>query len=340
MPGENGTEACGSCGERVRTCTDQCLWGAYGPCENEGVCAPGATTFQSCGDCGTQTRTCSASCTWGAYGACGGEGPCAPDETSNQSCGNCGSQTRTCEENCTWGAYGNCGGEGVCTPGATQELSCNECGTQNQVCSAACAWANSGSCDNTPGLPASCDDADMCTTDTCDAAGNCSNTGCGGGTPNCCAGRCRECCSNADCVGGEICCGLPTYACALAQNCPVSDQNMKTGFATVEPEEVLETLASVPVSTWSYIGEEGVRHMGPMAQDFHAAYGLGETDTRIHVLDQGGVAFSSIQALRERTEQLRRENAALRDENERLVEALRTLERRVTNLERHRERPD
>ncbi|GHD30686.1 hypothetical protein GCM10010313_73570 [Streptomyces violarus] len=62
-------------------------------------------------------------------------------------------------------------------------------------------------------------------------------------------------------------------------------------------DAVLHAVAALPVSTWSYRGEEGVRHLGPMAQDWYAALGLGADDRTIHPIDANGVAVVAVQAL-------------------------------------------
>src|SRR5581483_10049764 len=64
---------------------------------------------------------------------------------------------------------------------------------------------------------------------------------------------------------------------------------------------VLARVAALPIETWSYKGEPG-RHLGPMAQDFAAAFGLGADDRHIHALDAAGVALAAIQALRRQLE--------------------------------------
>jgi hypothetical protein len=51
------------------------------------------------------------------------------------------------------------------------------------------------------------------------------------------------------------------------------------------------------VSTWSYRGEEDVRHLGPMAQDWYAAFGPGADDRTIHPIDVNGVSVVAVQAL-------------------------------------------
>jgi hypothetical protein len=121
---------------------------------------------------------------------------------------------------------------------------------------------------------------------------------------------------------------------ALSFN-PTSDRNAKENFAPVDGREVLEKLAELPIATWNYRKEDAaVRHMGPVAQDFHTAFGLGSTDTSIATIDTDGVALAAIQGLHgrsreqsERIEQLESENAVLREE-------LRTLAARLTALER------
>ena len=77
-----------------------------------------------------------------------------------------------------------------------------------------------------------------------------------------------------------------------------SDRRLKTNFSAVNPRSVLDRLARVPVQTWSYKTDpSSVRHMGPVAQDFKAAFGVGADDKHISTVDADGVALASIQAL-------------------------------------------
>jgi hypothetical protein len=78
----------------------------------------------------------------------------------------------------------------------------------------------------------------------------------------------------------------------------VSDRNVKENFEAVDPREVLERLASIPIETWNVKGQEQpVRHMGPMAQDFYSAYGLGTDDKHIATVDADGVALAAAKGL-------------------------------------------
>lgn len=78
-----------------------------------------------------------------------------------------------------------------------------------------------------------------------------------------------------------------------------SDRNKKENLEPVESREILAKVVALPVTTWNYIGNpDTMRQMGPMAQDFHAAFGLnGDNDTQINQGDATGVAFAAIQGL-------------------------------------------
>ena len=81
----------------------------------------------------------------------------------------------------------------------------------------------------------------------------------------------------------------------------VSDRNQKENIAPVDCGEVLDKVAELPVCTWNYTSQESsIRHMGPMAQDLYAAFGLGESDTGITTIDADGVALAAIQGLNKR----------------------------------------
>jgi len=67
--------------------------------------------------------------------------------------------------------------------------------------------------------------------------------------------------------------------------------------------------------------------MGPMAQDFHAAFGLGRDNKHIATLDTSGVALAGIQALAEDNAAIRSQNEALLQQNTELSERLAALER-------------
>lgn len=112
----------------------------------------------------------------------------------------------------------------------------------------------------------------------------------------------------------------------------VSDINRKQGFAAVSGEDVLERLRQLSITSWSYRDDaSGARHIGPVAQDFRAAFGLGADSVSIGTVDADGVALAAAQALEARTstqsariEALERENDELRSRLERLEALLGT----------------
>ncbi len=180
---------------------------------------------------------------------------------------------------------------------------------------------------------------------------NCGACGrrCEGSDSYCASGTCQQppcsgvqlcnqnstCCGSSCCPAGDLCCdsqgpvsGFPTchHPTALAPTCPtgcaplcVSDRNVKRDISAIDPKDILAKVNRLPISTWSYINEPaGVRHLGPMAQDFYASFGLGDSDRSYHSVDGHGVALAAIQALdrllqaeRERIKILERENHAM-----------------------------
>ena len=77
-----------------------------------------------------------------------------------------------------------------------------------------------------------------------------------------------------------------------------SDRNLKENFAPVDGQEVLARLAEIPITTWNYKAQNpAIRHLGPVAQDFYAAFGVGEDDHHISTVDANGVALAAAQGL-------------------------------------------
>ena len=87
-----------------------------------------------------------------------------------------------------------------------------------------------------------------------------------------------------------------------------SDRNVKSNLMQVDGQALLLRLAALPIATWNYKAQPGsTRHMGPMAQDFHEAFGLGEDDRYISTVDAEGVALAAIQALYQTVTQLKQD---------------------------------
>jgi hypothetical protein len=106
--------------------------------------------------------------------------------------------------------------------------------------------------------------------------------------------------------------------------CSVSDVNSKENFKDLDGDEVLSKIAGLPIREWNYKAQDAsVRHAGPTAQDFHAAFGLGESPLNISTIDADGVALRAIQALEARSRaqlaDVLADTQALADANDSLV---------------------
>ncbi len=110
-----------------------------------------------------------------------------------------------------------------------------------------------------------------------------------------------------------------------------SDRNAKENFAEVKPGEVLAKVAALPITSWNYKQDASTRHLGPMAQDFYAAFNIGPDDKHIAVVDEGGVALVAIQGLNQKVES---ENSALRLELKRRDAENAELKARMSALEK------
>jgi hypothetical protein len=110
-----------------------------------------------------------------------------------------------------------------------------------------------------------------------------------------------------------------------------SDRNAKENFAAINPRQVLAKVAALPVTEWNYkTDRKDQQHIGPMAQDFQAAFGLnGRDDKHISMADEGGVALAAIQGLNQKLEQ---SNAELKQQNDLLAKRLNDLEQTMRSL--------
>lgn len=108
---------------------------------------------------------------------------------------------------------------------------------------------------------------------------------------------------------------------------PTSDRNLKENLRDISPAEVLEKVAQLHISRWNFKSEAATAHIGPMAQDFYSAFGLGSDDKHIATVDADGVALAAIQALNQKIEQKDTEIQTLKqrlDEMEHLLKRLAT----------------
>ncbi|HEU4562757.1 MAG TPA: tail fiber domain-containing protein [Longimicrobium sp.] len=113
-------------------------------------------------------------------------------------------------------------------------------------------------------------------------------------------------------VGCDLTVAVPSWTCA-------SSRTLKENFADVDGEDVLSRIRTIPITTWNMIGgDRQVRHLGPVAEDFHRAFPLGLGETTIGLGDIDGVNLAAAKALEQRTTRLQ----AQLDERTAQVQAL------------------
>jgi hypothetical protein len=288
-----------ACGSSSLSTTDAGTGGAPG---TGGAIATGGTPATG-GSVGTGGATGGSSGTGGATGGVGGN---TGGATGN---GGAGSDAGA---GCDCGSFAKyrmcCGGR--CTNPDNDPTNCGACGTR---CPADKPFCDGGTCQPAP-----------CTQMSC-SAGSCCGSSC------CQAGQ--ICCSVQGPLAGLANCHTPT---AEQPTCPagcaplcISDRNLKRPVGPVDPQDVLARLTRLPISRWRYRTEaEGIEHLGPMAQDFKQAFGLGDSDKTYNAIDAHGVAFAAIQALERVSEEQQRRIEQLEREKRALERRLRTLETR------------
>jgi hypothetical protein len=89
-------------------------------------------------------------------------------------------------------------------------------------------------------------------------------------------------------------------------------------------------MCDTEVSEWNFKNESTIRHIGPMAQDFYAAFSVGMDDKHIATVDERGVALAAIQGL---SQKLERDTVALRSELNQKDAEIAQLKQRLGALE-------
>ena len=128
--------------------------------------------------------------------------------------------------------------------------------------------------------------------------------------------------------GNQIVGTLPVGDCSIVPEgfcAGFSDRHIKENFSSVDEQEILKKVASLPIEMWNYSDRErGVRHIGPMAQDFMASFNVGDSDRHINMVDANGVNLAAIKALNARLEE---KDAQINQLQEQLSDILNRLEK-------------
>jgi hypothetical protein len=115
-----------------------------------------------------------------------------------------------------------------------------------------------------------------------------------------------------------------------------SDRNLKEKFVEIDPKEVLAKVISLPVTEWNFKGYSQ-RHLGPVAQDFHALFPLGGSETMIDTGDLQGVSLAAIQGLHRLVQEKEGRISTLEERNLELEARLAVLETLVQIMAKEKE---
>ena len=108
-----------------------------------------------------------------------------------------------------------------------------------------------------------------------------------------------------------------------------SDRAVKTAIQSINPRSVLSKVLAMPITSWAYKTDNTTRHIGPMAQDFHKAFGLGGSDKSIATVDADGVALAAIQGLHQMVKDKDAKIGALEKLNATMQKKLAAIEKRL-----------
>lgn len=125
--------------------------------------------------------------------------------------------------------------------------------------------------------------------------------------------------------------GNMTIAGILSQS---SSRQRKRSIIAVDGEALLRRASQVAIKRWRYLDDTSdAEHLGPMAEDFHRAFGLGPDNAHIAASDIAGVALASTTALHRLVDQQEQEIARLRQESADLRWRLDAIEARLSRVE-------
>ena len=133
---------------------------------------------------------------------------------------------------------------------------------------------------------------------------------------------------------GPLQMGSGAYVSAGGVWTNASERNLKENFVPLSPATILQKIDALPVTEWNYKNEDpSVRHIGPVAQDFHAIFGVGDSSTSISTIDPSGIAIVGIQALDAKGESQDGQIAQLKEQVDARTQEIRSLEERLARLE-------
>ena len=92
-----------------------------------------------------------------------------------------------------------------------------------------------------------------------------------------------------------------------------SSRTLKENFVRVDTQSVLARFMELPINEWTYKRDvERRRHVGPTAEDFQQAFGLGTDGKYIFPIDVQGITMAAVQGLKLENDALKAENTEVK----------------------------
>jgi hypothetical protein len=108
---------------------------------------------------------------------------------------------------------------------------------------------------------------------------------------------------------------------------------LKEHFRAVDLDAVLDRLNAMPVFYYEMKHSKSpIRYLGPTAQDFKAAFGLGDSETMIATGNEAGVTIAATQALYRKLKDDEAKIATLQRQLAKQDAAMASLQLRLTRL--------
>lgn len=126
---------------------------------------------------------------------------------------------------------------------------------------------------------------------------------------------------------------------AANQFITTSDRNAKESFAPVDSREILARVAALPIQKWNFKQDADIRHIGPMAQDFYAAFEVGTDEKHIATVDADGVALAAIQGLNQLLDEKEVALTALRSDMQEMQSQISVLQKALNAGDANAKRP-
>jgi hypothetical protein len=119
-----------------------------------------------------------------------------------------------------------------------------------------------------------------------------------------------------------------SYISAGGTYTAISDRNKKENFVELDYQDIRQRIDELPLTMWNYKAEnESIKHIGPMAQDFHRLFGLnGSNDKMIANMDTTGVALAGVKSLSKVISEQEDQIKALKNKNAELETRLKKIE--------------